>query len=93
MDLSFSAEVKNKREGKMSEKKSDLYLKIMRDHNKHKDKSPVKLSYEIPSLIQPTTTTKEYTGLTIQKPFEFQTSKRARLDTEELPTNYEPMCL
>ena len=51
MDLSFSTEVKNKREGKMSEKKSDLYLKIMRDHNKHKDKSPVKLSYEIPSLI------------------------------------------
>ena len=50
-DLSFAAEISERREGKQSEKKSALYEKIMRDHNLLKAKTPTKLNYDIPSLL------------------------------------------
>ena len=49
VDLSFAV-LDQKREGKMSGKKSALYRKIMKDHNLHISSSNTKLNYNIESL-------------------------------------------
>ena len=56
-DLSFAADLAPKREGKVSEKKSALYTKILKDHNVTQPKTPAKL-YDIPSLPQPASSAK-----------------------------------
>jgi hypothetical protein len=49
IDVSFCQQAENKREQKASNKKSDLYLKIMREHGKTTPTTH-KLNYDITSL-------------------------------------------
>ena len=113
--------IANRREEKSSNKKSALYMKIMKEHGL--DGSSMKLNYEFPaSKLKPRTPVHELFGnimrnekeisitkemstekLTVAKPFDFQTAKRMRLQTQfdqlsesEISTNkegrYEPLC-
>ena len=101
VDLSFAA-LEQKRDGKMSGKKSALYKKIMREHNLPINSSNTKLNYNIESLahrdLSHQKTKQTVAKLTETKPFEFETIKRAQMaaldssDCKPQPA-YEPLCL
>jgi hypothetical protein len=80
VDLSFAA-IEEKRDGKMSGKKSALYRKIMKDHNLPINSSNTKLNYNIESLVTRDLSHQKpkqaVTKLTETKPFDFETNKRA----------------
>ena len=91
-----------KREAKLSAKKSDLYLQIMREHGYSEDAiekklSQTKLAYNIPTLGDQSPATekceKQKKNLTVQKPFDLQTAKRMRvqIDEETEEQEYEPL--
>lgn len=79
-----------KREAKLSAKKSELYLQILRDHGYTEDDierklSQSKVSYVIPPLGELSSekhAEKQAKPLTVTKPFDLQTSKRIRLQDE-----------
>ena len=89
--------VASRRDGKLSQKKSNLYLKIMKDHGLEGKTTP-KLNYDISSLVHKTpveeilkigkvesadNNTNDKAKLTKTLPFDFQTEKRIRLQFEE----------
>lgn len=93
LDSDFEDEFTKKRDAKLSQKKSDLYMKIMKEHGfstedvVQKTSSQSKLSYVIPTLNihQPALDSieeKKRKSLTIQKPFDLQTAKRTRILNE-----------
>lgn len=89
-----------KRDAKLSAKKSDLYLQIMREHGYSEDAlekklSQSKIAYVIPALgDQPANSCeKSKKHLTVTKPFDLQTAKRirAQIDEEISDQEYEPL--
>jgi hypothetical protein len=80
VDLSFAA-LEQRRDGKISGKKSALYKKIMREHNLPINSSNNKLNYNIENLafrdLSHQKPKQTLTKLTETKPFEFETIKRA----------------
>lgn len=81
-----------RREMKFSTKKSELYLQIMREHGFTDEEietklSQTKVSYVIPALGEFQSTVQEaerpQKNLTITRPFDFQTSKRMRIQEEQ----------
>ena len=82
---------------KLSSKKSDLYLQIMREHGIDEDElekklSAQKMAYVIPDLNETKTEVKKVKSLTTTIPFDFQTAKRIKvLDEVERQPAYEPL--
>ena len=93
VESDFEDEFTKKRDAKLSQKKSDLYMKIMKEHGFttedviQKTSSQSKLSYIIPNfnVHQPALDVileKKRKSLTVQKPFDLQTAKRTRVLNE-----------
>lgn len=97
LDFDQSESFVRKREMKLSSKKSDLYLQIMREHGIDEDElekklSTQKMAYVIPDLNETKTEVKQVKSLTTTMPFDFQTAKRIKvLDEVERQPAYEPL--